>query len=377
MDFEDFDEAHFSPEQTALNRFLRLFAVLLIATLVLPIDRTAAGDPVNVWDRFGVDSFLEIVRLVIPAVVGLVFAYLGWFAKMEIRLKSSIAAGALAAMVLVGVNPFEVLRIVLPPISADKFTLDSLAYTTGVRLELKDGEFFPREGTLHLLMLGLGLMALGVGGRYRDSLQSSRLGAYIMMGASVIIAAYYIWPYGGQMAAAKNVELYRNFYKISAKMVEEGEAMEKRLEELGTISHDVNEQRSKAAFEEMIRERKMAGQLKLSSIYFLGIYFIPAALALFGAFGWGRSKYKGHRAVFGRMASWGASVYLLAFLLPLLFKEGMRKGGPGFLPNLRSYILLAVVFVGVTLTVATVLQKFLEPEKNDDALDEDPLAWQG
>jgi len=376
MDFEEFDERLFSPDQTSLNRFLRIAGVLLLATAVLPIDRTAAG-PVNIWDRFGVISVLETIRLVLPAVVGLVFVYLGWFARLEVKLKAAGGAGALAVMLLFGVNPFEVLRIVLPPISADPYTLDSLAYTTGVRLRLVNGEYFPREDTLHLVLLGFGLAAMGVGGRYRATLQSSRIGAYIMMGATVLIAAYYVWPYGGKMAAQQNVELYRGFHQVATKMVEEGEEMEDALEEVGVVSHSESAQLHKAEFKVMIRQKKMAGQLKLSSVYFMGIYFLPALIVLFGAFGWGRSRYKGHRAVFGRLGGWGASVYLLAFLLPLLFKEGMRKAGPGFLPNLRSYIILAAVFVGVTLTVSMLLQKVLEPDANDDALHEDPLAWQG
>ncbi|MFT7623701.1 MAG: hypothetical protein ACI9WU_002884, partial [Myxococcota bacterium] len=215
---------------------------------------------------------------------------------------------------------------------------------------------------------------LGVGGRYRDMLQSSRIGTWIMMGASVLIVAYYVVPYGGKVAAAKNIELYQGFYEVAGKLVEQGQAMENAIDNLGEEMMMTSQE--KLVLRAGAREVKMAGQLKLSAAYFMVIYFVPLMLVLFGALGWRPSRYRGHRAVFGRMAGWGASVYLLAFLLPLLMKEGMRKSGPGFLPNLRSYFIFATVFVGVTLIGSILIKEFVEPQADDDGLHDNPLAWQ-
>ncbi len=372
MDFENFDEAAFSPQQTSLNRFCKGFAVLLLATAVLPIDRFADA-PVNVWDRFGVASTLDTIRLVLPAVLGLVFGYLGFVSRHALKVKSGIVVLGLLLLVLVGVNPFEVLRVVLPPISGSAASLDRIALLTGVSLPMVDGEYFPREDTLHLILLGLGLATLAVGGRYRDLLQSSRLGSYVMMGAAALIVAYYLVPYGGAPAAKRNLDLYRGFYQVAGKLVEHGELMEKSVEELDDLTLITTEE--KLALRADAREVKMAGQLKISAVYFMFVYFVPLLLVLLSLPAWKESRYKGHKATFGRLAGWGASVYLLAVLLPLLFKEGMRTTGPGFLPNLRSYFIFAAVFVGITIAGSILLKEVVEPDKDDEGLHDDPLAW--
>ena len=375
MDFANFDEKSFSPEQTTMNRLLRLFGLLLVATFILPVDRRGSL-LISVWDQLGSVSVIDSIRLVLPAVVGCVFVWLGFFAKLEVKLKAAIAAGALGMLVLVGVNPFEIFRVVMPPISGNAATLDVIEYRTGVRLDLTPGRFFPREDTLHLVLLGLGLVTLGVGGRYRDKLQSSRLGAYILMAASVLILAYYVAPYSkGKVAASANITLYKGFYKVSGKLVREAKRMEERVDDVWGQTMDRQAAEERKRIDAKIKEGKMAGQLKISAVYFLVIYFVPALLALLGILSWKPSEHKNHRVIAGRLVGWGAGIYLLAFLFPLVMKEAMMETGPGFWPNLRAFIILAAMLMGLTITVALVVRHYVEGGKNDDGLSADPLAW--
>ena len=331
MDFENFDENLFNPQQTVLNRYLKFFGVLLLVTFFLPIDR----GPVNVWDRFGVDGALTLVRLLLPALVGLGFAYLAWLTRLKLGPKAIATSGLLVLMLILGVNPFEILRVVLPPVTGE----------LGEELfGMVDGGYFPREDTLHLVLLGTGLVLLGAGGRYRTQRLSSRIGSIGLIAGAVVLCAYYLVPYEGtKLAFMRNRELYASFHRFAEGLPTE--------------------------------EAGLAGQLKLSAAYFMVIYYVPVVLAGIGAGAWIPSRYKGHRTVFSTIAGWGASAYLLAFLLPMLIKESMRKTGVGFTPNLRSYIIMAAIFVGLTIALAMGVEKLLEPNASDDHLPEDPLAW--
>lgn len=360
MDFDDFDEAVFNPEQTSLNRFYRAFGVLLLATFVLPIGRTLAASPqpINVWDQFGVASTLDVTRMMLPAVAGAVFIYLGFFGRLGVKLKSGVGAAALLVLVFAGVNPFEILRVVVPPVSGP---------LAEFKFGMMDGQYFPRENTLHLILLGAGLILLGAGGRYKSLLVRSKLGPYMMMASVVLISAYYLIPYDGKIAAARNVELYTDFHEFAGELVQTARDLE---QEMGDVPPEFRREMSSA-----IKAGKMAGQLKLSAAYFLSIYFVPLLLCLFCIPSWFTSRFQGHRAIWARMCGWGASIYLLAFLFPLLAKESMRKTGEGFFPNLRSYIIFAAVFVGLTLTLSMFIKHLLEPELSDETLPADPLEW--
>lgn len=329
MDFENFDEALYNPRQTTLNRFLIGFGVLLVATFLLPIDR----GPVNIWDRFGVDGGLTVLRLLLPAAVGAAFLYLGVFAKLDVKVKSTVTAGLLATMVVVGVNPFEVLRIVVAPV-------DPLL-TTG--LGMVDGAYFPREDLTHLILLGAALVTLGVGGGYRAQRQSSRIGAWITMGGGALLAAYYLVPYDGQIPFARNLTLHGDFNAVAAEIGNEDPAH--------------------------------AGALQLAAAYFAVVYFAPFLLGIVSIGAWFKTRYLGDRILFAKLSGWGAPLYLLGLLLPMLFKEGGRVDGAGFLPNLRSYIILATIMVGLTLAVAMALVAHLEPEATDTELPESPMEW--
>ena len=345
MDFENFDERVFSPEQTTLNRYLRAFGVLLLATFLLPIDRGK-----NVWDAFGVVSALDAIRLVLPAAVGLGFVYLGFVARIAVLPKAAAIAGSLALVLVVGVDPFEVLRVAVPPVAGGCAT---------TLFGMVDGHYWPREDLLHRVLLGAGLLVLGIGGRYRTLRLRSMIGPGVMIAGTVILLGYYLWPYDSSVPAKYNIELYKMLHATPA-AVEAGELQ-------GSASC--------VAQMRFHMEGGKGGQMKLSAVYFLVIYFVPLAIAAFSGLAWRRGRYRGHGAVPARLAGWGSVVYLLAFLFPLLVKEGLRKTGVGFLPNLRSYILLAGIFVGLLLAVPLILREKLEPKAADDGLPDDPFSW--
>ncbi|MFT5435077.1 MAG: hypothetical protein ACI9OJ_005794, partial [Myxococcota bacterium] len=153
MDFDNFDERVFSPEQTSLSRFLKAIGVLLVLTFVIPISRTGAGTAINVWDKFGMVGFIDLIRLVLPAVVGLAFVYLGFFARMELKLRAGITSGLLLLMVVVGINPLAIFDVVVPPLSGRRGEM---------LLGMVKGEYFPREDLMHVIFLTIGLIGLGV-----------------------------------------------------------------------------------------------------------------------------------------------------------------------------------------------------------------------
>ena len=96
-----------------------------------------------------------------------------------------------------------------------------------------------------------------------------------MIGGATTIAAYYLVPYGGRVPIVGNLELYREFGALAVQAAETGDPL--------------------------------AGPLRISSIYFSGLYIVPLLLALLSAGAWRRARYKGHRANFARLAGWGAT----------------------------------------------------------------------
>lgn len=362
MDYEDFDGLDFDPQMVAIRRYLKFFSILLLATFILPIDRINLS-PVNVWDRFGVDDALTMIRWVLPAVVGLTFLYLGWLSSASLKVTAGLITACLLLVVLVGVNPLEIMRVVVPPLSGG---------WTDTYFGTVEGAYFPREDALHQFFLGAGLVGLGVGGRYSGLLNSSRFSRWISLAAIVMLLAYYLFPYGSRVPAERNIELYKSYYVFADQTPQFADTLKEKLGKEGR-SDEFRQMRRIA--ERRIANMKGLGQLRLTAAYYAVVYFIPVLLLLFMLPALKKARYRGHNIIFAGAVGWGASVYLLAFLFPLLVKETMRVTGPGFLGNLRSYIIFAAVFVGLTVGASTFLKEWLEGGATDDHLPKDPLQW--
>lgn len=395
---------------------------VLIATAILPFDRRGASG-VNLFDRAGSLRTLAVIRLALPAVVGMGFIYLGLFARFALGIKAAIAAGLLTLMVLVGVDMFEILRVARPPIAGKG----------GERLfGMRAGTYFPREDTLHLVLLGAGLCVLGASGRYRTKLQSSKLGSYGLMCGCALLLLYYVVPYKGmKVPAVRNVALTLDFTSYADKLAKAHEDLGKTLLNWPRAGHSkqgeafkdyfqasksemyrrmmgglVREQSQyeitvPEAVEVIERARKLrvtpvelatyapaAPQIKVSAWYFTAIYLIPLMLALIAIGAFKPSRYHGHRALYAKAAQWGSIAYLLAFLLPMLAKEGMKSEAQakmeqlatgekwlGFWPNFRAYLLLAVFLSGFVITLSIAVRELIEPERTDAGLPANPLEW--
>ena len=359
-DWGELDDELLDPDQHAIRVTAKVIGLLLLLTWVLPIGR-AAGAPVNVWDRFGIVSTWELIRLVMPGLVGLVFVVIGFFVTASVRQKASVMSASLILMLLSGVNPFEILSVVTPPIDGRVAEL---------MFNMTDGQYFPREDTTHTALLGLGLCLLGVAGRYRATVQTSDIGRYLLVAASAILVTYYVWPYGsGKVPALRNAALYSDYHAFPDTVQAGVRALENRLYQLDPeIIYNTH-------FQKLGRDARLLGQVKLSAVYFVTIYFVPLMLILLALPSLRPSRYLNHRTVTARLVGFGASAYLLAFLFPLILKESGKQTGDGFLAALRNYILFGGTFLGCTVVFSATLHKWLEPERSNDALPQDPLSW--
>ncbi len=349
------DELELSPEQAGQTRVYRALGVLFLLSMALPY-ATVGGVNVFLFEHAANSAGLEIVRAFWPAVVGVGFVALSYLGKLSNPVRAGAALGLFASLLLVGINPLSVIRYATPPIVGD---------VAVVRFGMLPGEFFPREGALHVGLLVTGLVLLAAGARYRARLQSSRMGAWILAAGAVVLLAYYAWPYGGRMPAIRNVALYSDLYKFGESALAEFDAQTSDLAELGYDTESVAAKRA-------IREGRKVGQLRFTAVYYGAIYFVPALLALAALPALWRSRYRGHRIPFARLAGAGASFFLLAFLLPLVLKDGERLGA---LAGLRELSLLSAFIPGLAYALALLLRSVLEPRASDDALPDDPLAW--
>ncbi|HIA04991.1 MAG TPA: hypothetical protein EYN06_02655 [Myxococcales bacterium] len=363
MDYDDLDELNFDPKLVALRRYLKFFSFLLLATFVLPIDR-ANGSPVNVWDRFGVDDTLTIIRLMMPALVGLSFLLLGWLSSFNLKVTSALTTGLLLLMIVLGINPLEIMRVAVPPLSGN--WADNYFGTVA-------GSYFPREDTLHLFLLGAGLVCLGIGGRYTGLLNSSRYSRWVSTLGVVLLLGYYLFPYGGRIPIERNVDLYKSYYAFSSETAELGQQLEEQSEDLDSTFK--NKQVQRTIMKKRISNMKNMGRLRLTAVYYASVYFVPLLLLLLMLPALKKARYRGHNISFARAVGWGATIYLLAFLFPLLVKESMRVTGPGFLGNLRSYIIFSAVFLGLSVAASSFLIEMLERNSNDEHLPDNPLMW--
>jgi hypothetical protein len=356
----DLDESLLDPQQQSLNFVAKTVGILLISTWLIPIGRTE-GAPVNVWDTFGVASTLDVTRLILPGFVGVLFVALGFFIKLDVKRKATIMSASLLLMLVLGVNPFAVLSVVTPPIDGRVAEL---------LFGMVEGSYFPREGVWHLALLGLGLGLFGVAGRYRVLVQTSPLGGYLMVAAAALLVAYYVWPYpSGKVPAARNVELYKGYHEFPARVQAGVRALENELYQMDPeIIHSSH-------FKKIGRDARLLGQVKLSAVYFLCIYFVPLVLVFIAIPALKPSRYLNHRTVPAKLVSWGSSTYLMAFLFPLLLKESGKVTGDGFLAALRNYILFVSIFTAATVAVSSALREWVEPDKSNDALPPDPLSW--
>ena len=354
------DEALLDPNQRAVGLTARCVGILLALTWVIPIGRQS-GAPVNVWDTFGVADTLEVVRLVLPGVVGILFIIIGFFMRMTVKQKSTAMSAGLLALLVFGVNPFAILSVVTPPIDGRVAEL---------MFGMVEGSYFPREDVTHLVLLGLGLGMFGVAGRYRSTVQTSPIGSYLLVAATFVLMAYYVWPYdSGRVPAVRNATLYSEYHAFPDRLQAGVRAIENQLYQLDPeVIHSTH-------FRKLGRDVRLLGQVKLSAAYFAVIYFVPLLLILLALPSLKPSRYRNHRTVPARLVGWGASAYLLAFLFPLVLKESGKTTGDGFLAAARNYLLFAAIFLGSTVSFSAALREWLEPEQNNDCLPEDPLAW--
>jgi len=356
----ELNESLLDPQQQSLNLAARLLGILLVATWILPIGR-AQGAPINVWDTFGVVKTIDVVRLLLPGAVGVLFIAVGFFLQLTVKWKSTLMTGGLLSLLAIGINPFAVLSVVIPPIDGRVAEL---------MFDMVDGSYFPREDLLHLTLLGLGLGLFGIAGRYRTLVQTSQLGGYLMAIASAFLVAYYVWPYtSGKVPAIGNASLYAEYHAFPERIQNGVRALENELYQLDPdIIHTTH-------FQKIGRDVKLLGQVKLTSVYFLCIYFVPLLLILTAIPALRPSRYLNHRTVPAKLVCWGASAYLMAFLFPLLVKESGRSTGDGFLAALRNYTLFISIFAGLTVAASSALHEWFEPEQSNDTLPADPLSW--
>lgn len=374
MDDADFlDDVDYSPHKRPLDRVLRLLGLVLIGTFflrVLPEGRPAESiyDTKHIWSLFGGGAgALELTRLTWPLLMGVAFVVLGFLRGVGHKWRATIASGLLVIAIVIGVDPLGILDVVLPPVSGDVESLEYIEDVYDVTLRMRDGAYFPREDLMHTALLTLGLLGLGIGGRYRSVRQASRLGGFMLMGGLACLSFYYLIPYAGRVPAVANQSLYRGFYDYGKARMAEADELEEALDDAPSYI--------RPEIEAGIAEGRMLGRLRFTAYYFLFIYFVPAALGLLGILAWDRSRWRGDRVGWARLASWGASAYVLAFSLPLVLRESMFPDGIGVQPHLRAYLLFGAVMVSATVCGAIALAEWIEPDDEGERLPDDPNEW--
>ena len=188
-----------------------------------------------------------------------------------------------------------------------------------------------------------------------------------------MLLGYYLFPYGGRIPIERNVDLYKSYYAFSSETAELGQQLEEQSEDLDSTFK--NKQVQRTIMKKRISNMKNMGRLRLTAVYYASVYFVPLLLLLLMLPALKKARYRGHNISFARAVGWGATIYLLAFLFPLLVKESMRVTGPGFLGNLRSYIIFSAVFLGLSVAASSFLIEMLERNSNDEHLPDNPLMW--
>ena len=367
-DLELLDDPMGFQQRLSLHRHLRNAAVLLLCVAVLPVAQYEDAK-VFIFERAKATTGFDLVRLFWPAVLAALLIGLRLLKKLDDRLRSWIFCALIMSLPLAGPSPLSLFESAKPPLAG--------SLVEG-HFGIASGGFFPREGALHLTLLGCALILLAAGSRYRCDLQSSRLGPALLAAGMALTVAYYVAPYekAGErptVAAIRNVKLYQEFYEFASKQARDFEALAAEYEGMAEAA----DQKSAAA--KMVKgaegAARMIGQVKFSSYYYLSIYFLPLLFGLLAIPALFRPRHLGHRAAIARVVGTAATFYLFAFITPLALKDSGGEAGRGFLVALREIALLGAFLPAAAWALASAIRWAVEPNATDDALAPEPELY--